>query len=82
MAEKKLEKGSPEWQFFMDFWKFHQKYHDSDGEPDDWYTELMRAGESIIKKYENTDFANFAKDIVFAHFGDIERRERQKHETR
>ena len=82
MAEKKLEKGSDEWQFFQDFWKFRQKYHDSDNEPEDWYTELMNAGESIIKKYENTYFADFAKDIVFSHFGDIERRERQKHETR
>ena len=61
MAEKKLEKGSPEWQFFMDFWKFRQKYHDSDGEPEDWYTELMNAGESIIKKYENTYFSGMAK---------------------
>lgn len=81
MAEKKLEKGSAEWQFFQDFWKFRQQYHEPDNEPDDWYTELVHSGDDLIRKYENTDFEKFAKEVVFAHYADIELR-RKKGNTR
>ena len=77
MAEKKLEKGTPEWQFFQDFWKFRQKYYDSAGEPDEWYTELVNVGDTIIKKYENTEFAEFAKAVVLSHLEDIDVRVRK-----
>ena len=71
MAEKKLEKGSEEWQFFQDLWKFRQKYYIPDNE-EDWIVEMMHAGEEIIEKYKNTDFAKFAQNLVFGHFEDIE----------
>ena len=73
MAEKKLEKGSDEWQFFQDFWKFRQKYYDPDNK-EEWIVEMMNAGEMIIEKYKNTDFAKFAQGLIFEHFADIERR--------
>lgn len=72
MAERKIERGSEEWQFFKEFWIFREKYHDPYGEQEGWYEELTRAGERIIEKYENTDFAKFARDLVFSHFEDIQ----------
>ena len=77
MAEKKLEKGSAEWQFFQDYWKFRQKYHDPYNEKDDWYDELIRCGESLINKYKDTDFARFAQKLVLCHFVDIDTREKE-----
>ena len=81
MAEKKLDKGTPEWQFFQDFWKFRQKYHDSDGESDDWYEELVKAGDELVEKYKNTDIENFARKLVLSHMEDIELRERKKNKA-
>ena len=72
MAVRKIEKGSEEWQFFKDFWTFREKYHDTAEEPDEWYDELVRAGEIIVEKYKNTDFSHFARSLVFSHFEDIE----------
>ncbi len=79
MAQKNIEKGSDEWQFFQDFFALRKKYHDSDGEPEQWFEELVHEGEKVIKKYENTDIALFARGLVLEHFADIERRERLKH---
>ena len=79
MAEKKLEKGSDEWQFFQDFWKFRQQYYDADNE-EDWFIELMHNGEAIIEKYHNTEFAKFAQSLVFSHFEDVEMRWKKKNE--
>lgn len=73
MASKKLEKGSDEWQFFQDFWKFRQQYYEEDND-DDWISEMMNEGEKIIEKYSNTDFANFAQSLVLRHFEDVEMR--------
>lgn len=72
MAEKKFEKGSAEWQFFQDFWKFRQKYYIPDNE-EEWIVEMMHAGEMIIEKYKNTDFSKFAQGVIFEHFADIDR---------
>lgn len=77
MAEKKLEKGSAEWQFFQDFWKFRQKYHDPYSEKDDWYDELIQSGECLIKKYKDTELAMFARKLILAHFDDIDVREKK-----
>ena len=53
------------------------KINDADGEPDEWYTELVNVGDTIIKKYENTEFAEFAKAVVLAHLEDIDVRVRK-----
>ena len=34
MASKKLEKGSADWQFFQDFWKFRQEYYEPEEKDD------------------------------------------------
>ena len=77
MASKKLEKGSEEWMFFMDFWKFHQDYYKADN-CDDWYIEMMNAGEKLIEKYSKTEFSDFAKGIIFEHFAEVERKSRNE----
>ena len=37
----------------------------------------MHAGESIIEKYKNTEFAKFVQGLIFEHFADIELRIRK-----
>lgn len=73
MAEKKFEKGSEEWEFFQDLWKFRQKYYTPDND-DAWVVEMMRHGETIIEKYKNTNFSNFAQGLIFECFTDIDRK--------
>ena len=77
MASKKLEKGSEEWMFFMDFWKFHQDYYKADN-CDDWYVEMMNAGEKLIEKYSKTEFSDFARALIFEHFAEVERKARNE----
>ena len=79
MAEKKLEKGSEEWQLFTDFWKFRQQYYEADNE-EDWFEELRNSGEEIIEKYRNTELSKFAQSLVFSHFEDVEMRWKKKNE--
>ena len=62
MASKKLERGSEEWMFFMD----------------DWYVEMMNAGEKLIEKYSKTEFSDFARGLVFEHFAEVERKARDE----
>ena len=77
MASAKIEKGSEEWMFFMDFWKFHQDYYKADN-CDDWYVEMMDAGEKLIVKYSKTEFSDFARGLVFEHFAEVERKARNE----
>lgn len=77
MASAKIEKGSEEWMFFMDFWKFHQDYYKADN-CDDWYIRMMDAGEKLIEKYSKTEFSDFARGLVFEHFAEVERKARNE----
>ena len=79
MASKKFEKGSAEWQFFQDFWKFRQQYYEADND-EEWIEQLRIAGEQIIEKYNNTTFSKFAQSLVFSHFEDVEMRWKKKNE--
>lgn len=81
MASKKFEKGSEEWQFFQEFWKFRQQYYEADN-GEDWFTDMMHAGEEIIEKYHNTGFAKFAQNLVFSHFEDVDMRWKKRNEQR
>lgn len=81
MASKKFDKGSEEWQFFQEFWKFRQQYYEADN-GEDWFEEMMRAGEAIIEKYYNTEFAKFVQSLIFSHFEDVETRWKKKNEQR
>lgn len=73
MASKKFEKGSEEWQFFNDYYKFRQQFYEADNE-EEWFQELMKSGETLIEKYSKTNISKFAQSLVFSHFEDVERR--------
>lgn len=71
--QKKFEKGSDEWQFFMDYYQFRQKYYEADNE-EEWVTEMMIEGEKLIEKYSGTQIFEYVRGMVFEHFADIERK--------
>ena len=79
MASKKFEKGSEEWQFFNDYYKFRQQYYEADN-GEKWFEEMVRVGEKIIEKYHNTEIAKFVQNLVFSHFEDVEMRWKKKNE--
>ena len=79
MASKKFEKGSEEWQFFNDYYKFRQQYYEADN-GEQWFEEMVRVGEEIIEKYHNTEIAKFVQSLVFSHFEDVEMRWKKKNE--
>jgi hypothetical protein len=77
MASKKFEKGSEEWQFFNDYYKFRQQFYEADNE-DEWFQGMMEAGEVLIKKYARTNISKYVQSLVFSHFEDVERRWKNK----
>ena len=79
MASKKFEKGSEEWQFFNDYYKFRQQYYEADN-GEKWFEEMVRVGEKIIEKYHNTETAKFVQSLMFSHFEDVEMRWKKKNE--
>lgn len=81
MAEKKFEKGSEEWQFFQDYWKFRQKYYEADNE-DEWFETLHREADKFYKKYKETLLKEYAKELILTHMSDVDRRYRNKNGKR
>ena len=71
--QKKFEKGSDEWQFFMDYYQFRQKYYEADNDTE-WFKEMMDKGELLIEKYENTPICDYVRSLVLDHFADVEMR--------
>ena len=74
--EKKIEKGSEEWQFWQDFYKFRQQFYEADNE-DEWWENTIREANRFCKKYEKTDIAQFAKEMIVTHINDVDRRARK-----
>lgn len=82
MASAKIEKGSEEWQVFMDYWQFIQKYYAPDNN-DSWWDEVVKAGESLINKYKGMEIEERARQLVLSHFAWLEityRKEKTKNE--
>lgn len=73
IVKKNIEKGSEEWQFFQDFWRFRQKYYEPE-ERDEWFEEIVAESTKLYAKYQNTDFKDFAKALIIAHIDDVDRR--------
>lgn len=61
MAAVKFQKGSEEWQMFMDFWKLCQDYWQVEA-TDDYWSDILRDSSAFSQKYEN----EFAKRIAIA----------------
>lgn len=70
--QKRFEKGTENYELFNDYWKLRQQYYEPDN--DEQFEELREAGERIIKKYQSTELAKLARNLVFAHFEDVEDR--------
>ena len=51
MAAKKIEKGSGEWNLFMDYWAIYQKYFDPE-ENDEYWESLRDDLDGFWKKYQ------------------------------
>lgn len=75
---KKFEKGTENYELFNDFWQLRQKYYEPDIQNNDdgngWFEELTEVGEKIVEKYKGTDLEKLARNLVFAHFEDVELR--------
>lgn len=66
VMEKRFEKGSEEWQFFMDYWRFCQKYYIAET-GDTWLQEAIDAGSDLAKKYKGLPCHKFAIFMVMGH---------------
>ena len=60
--QKRLEKGSDEWLFFQDYYKFEK---------------LIQSADRLYKKYKNVPFSEYAKQLILAHINDVDRRARE-----
>lgn len=56
MSQVKFNKGSEEWQMFVDYWNLCQKYWQIESN-DDYWQELIYAIDDFIKKYKDIPFA-------------------------
>ena len=73
MATKKFEKGSEEWQFFNDYYKFRQQFYEADNN-EEWFQAMVNAGDELISKYANTNIAKYVQSLVLSHLEDVELR--------
>lgn len=71
--EKKIERGSEEWQFFQDYYNFRQKFYEPEI-TEEWFEKLSKEADKMSKKYENTSIKEYVKSMILAHLEDIDRR--------
>lgn len=69
MAAQRFEKGSEEWQMFMDFWQLCQKYYVPE-ETEEYWQSVIDGGNAFIKKYNTS----FARGLFMAFHMEIERK--------
>ena len=53
MARKKIEKGSEEFMFFGDLFKFAEEFHEPEGMDSDYWEKMIFKSTEIIDKYNN-----------------------------
>jgi hypothetical protein len=70
MGEVKFNKNSKEWEMFVNYWQFVQKYYIPEPQ-DEWWEELISESDKLARKYGNTQYI---RDLILAHIGDVERR--------
>lgn len=69
----KIEKGSEEWNLFMDFWNLHQDYYNP--KTDEEWEQEYHGCNAMIDKYHGTKLEMFARDLVLAHAKECERKQ-------
>ena len=75
--QKKFGKGTENYELFNDFWQLRQNYYEPDKDGP-WFEELREAGEQIIAKFKGTSLEKLARNLVFAHFEDVELRWKER----
>ena len=70
----KFEKGSEQWQLFVDYYKFIQDYGAPE-DSDDWWQELFTKSTELCYKYGNQQYI---RDLVMAHVNELERKAKEK----
>ena len=73
MAWKKFEKGSEEWQMFMDYWALCQKYWEPD-DNDDYWESVVKETDVFYRKYNS----EFAKSLALTLVNELERKSRSR----
>ena len=68
--KKMFEKGSDEWKFFVDYYKFIQDYALPE-QSDTFWDDLFHTADSLCKKYNNKQYY---RDLVMAHLNELEGR--------
>ena len=64
MASQKFEKGSAEWNFFMDLWKLTQTYYVPELDNDDYHESLLRDTVAFDQKYNTAWSREFAAAVT------------------
>lgn len=67
----KIEKGSKEWMFWQDFYRFRQEYYSAS--TDEEFQNLVDKAKVVTDNYVPY-LGEFARQIVLAHIEDVERR--------
>lgn len=67
-----IEKGSEEFMFWQDIFKFRQQYGVGE-DTDEWWEELFQESNNLSKKYKAMPFTKMADAIIVATVKEIER---------
>lgn len=73
MAAKRFEKGSGEWNMFMDFWKLCQQHWEPE-ETEEYWQKLIDDIDSFYKKYQTP----FARKLYWALHQEMEEKLRKE----
>lgn len=73
--QKKIEKGSPEWTMFREFWSLRQKFHDPEN-TDEFWDAAIKEVSTFAGRYKEAGLYDFALQIGMAILDDAERRKR------
>ncbi len=77
MGSVTFGKTSPEWQMFRDFWNYCQKYWTPE-ENDEYWDELINAGDAFCKKYGNSIFP---RKLIMAFIEKLEEESKRRMKT-
>ena len=82
--EKKIEKGSEEFLFFSDLFKFKQNFYelpkDEGFEQDAFLEEMFASADNLVKKYKTAEFNSqgIVKELILNCVIDVDKRYQAK----
>lgn len=66
----RYEKGSENWQMFVDYYEFIQDFGEPE-ESDKWWQKLIEKSDELCSKYGKRQYI---RDLVMAHINELERK--------